>query len=287
MSIRRGYSTSGGGTAGHTIADGGSAVTQRATLNFDGTHFAVTDDAGNNETDVALTGVFGTTPGFISVGGTPATTGGVRLAFDTTRIYARNSGNTDNVLCIGLTSVSTPESYSNAVLIGDTQADAIQLVAAGGRKLTFDGTPDLYVNGTGGSPFTFRVLNDDGNLGFNIRAGGSTTTNGGELKLQGGRRGGTGNYGAVGLELNVDDSTFYRMVEACHLGNARRIVAMARAATLTTTEMPANTGDLVVYIGNCATAPTASSVSGGILYCEAGALKYRGTGGTVTTLGAA
>jgi hypothetical protein len=35
------------------------------------------------------------------------------------------------------------------------------------------------------------------------------------------------------------------------------------------------------------TAPTANMTGGGILYVEAGALKYRGSSGTVTTIGPA
>ena len=35
------------------------------------------------------------------------------------------------------------------------------------------------------------------------------------------------------------------------------------------------------------TAPTASLAGGGIMYVEAGALKYRGSSGTVTTIGPA
>lgn len=43
----------------------------------------------------------------------------------------------------------------------------------------------------------------------------------------------------------------------------------------------------VLSIKNAGTAPTTNPSAGGILYCEAGALKYRGSSGTVTTLGAA
>lgn len=42
-----------------------------------------------------------------------------------------------------------------------------------------------------------------------------------------------------------------------------------------------------VFIGNVATAPTINPTLGGILYVEAGALKYRGSSGTVTTIAAA
>jgi len=43
----------------------------------------------------------------------------------------------------------------------------------------------------------------------------------------------------------------------------------------------------VIYISNATTAPTSNPVDGGILYVDNGALKYRGSGGTVTTLAAA
>lgn len=46
-------------------------------------------------------------------------------------------------------------------------------------------------------------------------------------------------------------------------------------------------GAKVISIANATTTPTTNPSGGGILYCESGALKYRGSSGTVTTLGAA
>lgn len=43
-------------------------------------------------------------------------------------------------------------------------------------------------------------------------------------------------------------------------------------------------GEGVVYIGNVAVAPTSNPNGGGLLYVQDGALKYRGTSGTVTTI---
>lgn len=43
----------------------------------------------------------------------------------------------------------------------------------------------------------------------------------------------------------------------------------------------------VINVGNASTAPTTNPTGGGIIYCEAGALKFRGTSGTVTTIAAA
>jgi hypothetical protein len=43
-------------------------------------------------------------------------------------------------------------------------------------------------------------------------------------------------------------------------------------------------GQGVIAIGNAPVAPTVNPGGGGVLYVENGALKYRGSGGTVTTI---
>jgi len=43
----------------------------------------------------------------------------------------------------------------------------------------------------------------------------------------------------------------------------------------------------VVFIPNRTTAPSSDPTGGGILYVESGALKYRGSSGTVTTIAVA
>jgi hypothetical protein len=44
------------------------------------------------------------------------------------------------------------------------------------------------------------------------------------------------------------------------------------------------TGEGVIYIANATTVPTTNPTGGGILYCEGGALKFRGSAGTVSTI---
>ena len=46
-------------------------------------------------------------------------------------------------------------------------------------------------------------------------------------------------------------------------------------------------GKGVIAIKNCDTAPSTNPTGGGVQYCEGGALKYRGSSGTITTLAAA
>ena len=58
-------------------------------------------------------------------------------------------------------------------------------------------------------------------------------------------------------------------------------------ALLTTAEPNWQTMDGGIFIGNASTVPTGNPTSGGYLYVEAGALKWRGPSGAITTAGAA
>jgi hypothetical protein len=118
-------------------------------------------------------------------------------------------------------------------------------------------------------------------------AGNATNINGGALRLRSGSAktdGTAGVRGAVRMEIGGAGVV---MIEGAEPGVGRRVVALCRGAALTATQMPANTGDLVAYLANCAAAPTANAFGGGILYSDAGALKWRGPSGTITTIAAA
>jgi len=64
-------------------------------------------------------------------------------------------------------------------------------------------------------------------------------------------------------------------------------VSNGRGITVGTGSAIQGGGAGVLGIANAATVPTSNPTGGGILYVEAGALKYRGSSGTITTLGAA
>jgi hypothetical protein len=107
--------------------------------------------------------------------------------------------------------------------------------------------------------------------------------NAGALLLQGGARTDTnGRQGAVRIGINGADNT---MLEACDVQNAAtaasRVLALIRNTAITTTEMPTNTGDMVVYTGNAATVPTVSPVSGHIYYSDSGDPTFYSSGGLV------
>lgn len=73
--------------------------------------------------------------------------------------------------------------------------------------------------------------------------------------------------------LNAADTEYMRITSGGNLG--------------INTTAQFGSGVKVIGIGNAGTNPSANPTGGGVLYCDAGALKYRGSSGTVTTLGAA
>lgn len=117
-------------------------------------------------------------------------------------------------------------------------------------------------------------------------AGGAGNSPGGTLRFRGGARTGTGLRGGVTLGLNGAAET---LVQVAEVAADQRVVALLRNADITTTEIPANGGDLVMYVGNCATPPAESfaPVGGSLMWVESGATKIRGTSGTTTTVAAA
>lgn len=106
----------------------------------------------------------------------------------------------------------------------------------------------------------------------------ATHLQGGALLLQGGigaSTGASGPSGAVRMQLGGPVGIFndHTMVEACEVALGRHVTAINQYGTgITSTQMPANTGDRVTWIGNAATVPTAAPVGGAILYASNGEL---------------
>jgi hypothetical protein len=109
--------------------------------------------------------------------------------------------------------------------------------------------------------------------------------NGGILQLTGGDLNGSGLPG--GVQLCAGAASPESMVEVAEVVLGNTIVALCFGATVTSTQMPANTGDGVVFLANAVANPSANAVSGGILYGNAGAGTWRGSGGTTSAFGPA
>lgn len=116
------------------------------------------------------------------------------------------------------------------------------------------------------------------NLTVRAQGAGGANNGGGYLLLNGGAATGSGKPGGVRLLSSIGTVG----VEAGAFSGTRRFVAFH--ANPASTDIP--TGDLVIYIANASTLPSSNPVGGGVLYVDAGALKYRGPGGTITTIAA-
>ena len=131
---------------------------------------------------------------------------------------------------------------------------------------------------TGGSAYT------KGGAGYATSTGGA----GGTATLQGGDAAGSGN--------NAGGSALVVLGNATGNGNAGdfriepgTVPGSGRVSNMAILSLSPSYGGGagVIFIANATTAPTTNPSGGGVLWVEGGALKYRGSSGTVTTLGAA
>lgn len=218
--------------------------------------------------------------GFINSLGTAATGGFINTPHAIAFWSARNQAGSGDVIML-----NWGGSGNNVLDIGGSGTSVATLnywVASGGvHTFKINNADELSLSSTAldliNNDIVRANVSDASATTFLIRGTGSTASNnsGGKARFAGGRRAGTGNYGGVGLYLNQDDSSFHTMVEALHLINAQRIVSLARGSDLTTTEMPTNTGDKVVYVGNAATNPSADGVNGHVYYSDSARPAWR------------
>lgn len=128
-----------------------------------------------------------------------------------------------------------------------------------------------------------RIVNGDGQRLW-VRAqsvtGGGVNGTGGSLLLTGGRGDGTGVNGRAALAFNIDDTAanVTQMAEIAVTANGR-VLSLCLLAAVTTTQMPANTGDSVIFVADAATNPSADAVGGHIYYSDAArpAWRFNGT----------
>lgn len=246
---------------------GAQAVVTTSTLSLDatpatsgslrvGTSFALRARVGSDDKAVLVVDGAGNT---VTLGAGTATPGLNTLNLEAVTTVAIRPGGVDRV------SVSNSAVTVSAGQIAFATALTLPLIVQ--QRLGSAGTPtDLTLRAQGGAL--------------------ATNDNGGALRLQGGARAGTGLPGAVRLQLNQDDTNYHTMIEAAQLSGDRKIVSLCLTANVSNTQMPANTGDRVVYLANCAALPAANPVGGGILYASDGALLWRGPSGIITELAA-
>jgi hypothetical protein len=220
---------------------------------------------------------------FVAFGNSPATAGHVRLrnghgsAFG---IQFRNAANSDNIFALSVDS-------TDAVQVGSA-TNSYKLSLAGVHSwhsgsataaLSFDGTA-LQVGAAVVAPSIGQAVDATATVtgdSFTIAAqdcSGTTDVTGGALNRRGGdatggsgtRRGGSiYDRPGVGATSNGNWGWFVQSTDGVNFQGMQG----------------------GIYCKSAAVVPSGNPSGGGFLYVEAGALKYRGSGGTVTTVGPA
>lgn len=116
-----------------------------------------------------------------------------------------------------------------------------------------------------------------------IAQAGFTGNPGGSLILSSGA--GTAPGSAVGNGVAVQLGGLGNLIEATYLSTSNRVLSLVRSAALTTAQMPVNTGDLVVYVGNAATIPTALPTGGALMWATGNQLWTMDASGNTFQIG--
>lgn len=231
-------------------------------------------------TQVAQLGL--ATSDYLKLGATPSTAGHLRLGHAVSA-QGRNNTNTGDIRvwdhgvtvanCATFGSEDNSQTYlraSSFLTFIVNNANSLQI----GTSQFYVTIPDWRWASTVSSPRVFQDPRGSDLAGQDLvvraqSAYSSAVTNvhGAHLLLQGGAEKGAaaGKKGGVRLQLNGTTET---MIEATEIAIGRRVVALCRGSDLTTTQMPANSGDRVVYGATAATIPAAAPVDGGIHYWD-------------------
>jgi hypothetical protein len=97
------------------------------------------------------------------------------------------------------------------------------------------------------------------------------SANGGNLVLVGGDPGSGGLSGGVICQIGNSISPSYP-IQALKIASGQRVVSLAHTAVVSTTDLPAGCGDMVVYVHNAVISPTSNPTNGVILYGNGGQL---------------
>ena len=180
------------------------------------------------------------------------------------------SGTSSSQQVVAMTGDTTTNPGFHTVVASN---DYIQFLVSAQPHIT-----QTYVSGSSGANMIVKaqgVSSGSGNGGDLVLAGGASFTGGGG-----------GLPGKVSLSLGGNpgvDSSAKFMAQIAQVNASANIFAFFPSnATIgiTSTDMPSNTGDKVIYIGDTSTPPTIPATTGAILWSEAGVLNVMQEDGT-------
>ena len=302
------YAFSAVGTSGQVLQSNGASAPTWATVTGTGT----------------VTSVAATVPAFLSVTGSPITTAGtLALAYSGTAIPVANGGT--NAITASIASFNNITGYTAAGATGTTSTNlvfsespsltgtvavATKILVGGPTSSTSLSGAQIFGDSSTAAGASVRILGYSATAGSGnfimVKTRGTTATaftavqqndSIGALLFSGAD--GTSNQALANMSVYVDGAVSAGVVPMAFSfatgTNNSTLPPVARMQISSTGNIGFNNGqpavwgtnaEKVIGIGN-GTAPTTSPAGMGQLYVEAGALKYRGSSGTVTTIAAA
>jgi hypothetical protein len=159
------------------------------------------------------------------------------------------------------------------------------------RVTNTSGDPVLEMTGTSGNSFlftrtgTWHIRTDSTSRHVKLQVGDSFGTQG-LVQIGNGSANDPTPTSQLTLRNNINSTTVGVLNVQSYLGTSRFYTREDGNIGINTTSQ-FGSGTLVIGIANATTVPTTNPTGGGVLYVESGALKYRGSSGTVTTIAVA
>lgn len=217
----------------------------------------------------------------------PGSTAGFINTTNATEIVAsRNAGNTADIYVLGTDG-------SNNVLLGGVNAGGVIIdspssitLGSSANTINFGASITSLTWPAGLSSnvtmlFTQPAGDTVNGANFVVKAqsahsGATVNPNGGNIVLgtgDAGTNGSVGLRGALNIGLGNTPNTC-AMINVCEVVLGQRAVALVRCGTnVGATQLPANSGDGVVYIANAQTQPTVNAVGGGLIWANSTNIK--------------
>ena len=264
INITGGAAASGGAGGGVVVNGGTSSTGVGGGVTITGGVTATTGSSG----PVSITGGAagtGNTPGAVSITGGAGASSGAATAGGLVTITGGASGNFGSGLAGG-GAINITGGAGNTLLASGTPGAIV--IAAGASSVS--GQAGANVSITASSSFAGATNANGGSV--NITSGQSSFTGGitGNVNISAGSS--SGGAGGAAIVFSTAGT------ESARIDKTGNLLVGATAAGTTAAK--------VVGLAN-ATAPTTSPAGMGQLYVEAGALKFRGSSGTVTTIAVA
>ena len=199
---------------------------------------------------------------------------------------------------VGISATVWPGALTVQKDVAATNTASIYLLGTGVTPVTAAGGAYLAVNAPTGFTGSLLELRQNGVIRTSVTSGGTlSTVNVGNTTSSNNALIALNTTGLV-LSRNVADSSPALVVQQLNAistgdvlqvkNSAGTLLAVAQNGNIGIGATPPFGGGAgVIGIKTATTLPTTNPVGGGVLYVDAGALKYRGTSGTVTTVAAA